>query len=86
MPIGKTNFKTGDWIINIVELHHYQTLTYTEKDRKKLRKGKCLLQVIDVNERSFQAELSGLKLSFTIEKFRLATEHEIKLIKIKNIF
>ena len=45
-----------------------------------------MLQVIDYNERYFKAKLFGQIQRFEIKKFRLATEREIKLNEIKNIF
>ena len=83
MTIEITNFKKDDWVINTEDLQ----LVTSSKDKNKLKKGNCLLKVRYGDELHFTAITNfGHRRFFENKHFRLATDHDIKLIEIKNMF
>ena len=77
-----TSFKKDDWVINTEDLH---LATSSEEEKNKLVKGNCLLKVRYGNELHFTANFGHGRV-FENKHFRLATDHDIKLIEIKNMF
>jgi hypothetical protein len=75
-------FKSGCWVINTENL---DISTSSEKEKNKLMKGKCVLKVLAGNEMHFVASF-GPRRIFENKYFRLATEREIKLYEIENMF
>jgi hypothetical protein len=77
------NFQSGNWVINNEDL---EIINYSPFRVNKLIKNKCLLKVNYANEMYFFANFKDYSRQFECKQFRLASELEINLYKVKKTF